>query len=102
MRTDPKLKEIGNKDESYKKNNIEERTHLGLYAVWHFGDKVEFFLVWIEGYCGSSMTCKVLQKRLHKTTVLQFQTWFAFFLWNLVYSIETLAQVCMLRISEIK
>lgn len=33
MRTDPKLKEIGNDGEFYKKNNIEERTHLGLYAV---------------------------------------------------------------------
>lgn len=61
MRTDPKLKEIGNDGEFYKKNNIEERTHLGLYAVWHFGDKVDFFLVRIEGYCGSSLKCKVVQ-----------------------------------------
>lgn len=42
MRTDPKLEEIGNKDESYKKNNTEKNPHLGLYVVWHFGDKVNF------------------------------------------------------------
>lgn len=33
MRTDPKLKEIQDKNEYKKENNIEERTHLGLYAV---------------------------------------------------------------------
>lgn len=43
MRTNPKLKEIGDENEHNKENNIEKRNPLGLYAVWHFGDKVDFF-----------------------------------------------------------
>lgn len=36
MKTDSVPNETGNRDESYKKNNTEERTHLRLYEVWPF------------------------------------------------------------------
>lgn len=53
MRTVPK--ETENEDESHKKNKIEGKTHWGLHAIWHFGDKGDGFSVLIKGYCASSM-----------------------------------------------